>query len=885
MIERDFERYTAHELTQFLRGRLFVYNDFLLTGGHRDLSEEHLDMIDEYFRATMRLIIAWFKKLPSLFPTALADLRKESDMSLIDEDCALVAAYPELMQTLRRYFCGVGRDLRLYAFHDRNVIVYPTMITPASLNEEDFVEARQEPDTDFASDLYRERVAERDPDLVFGSALNHLNFFYNEGGFDAMNHVLRIGNLRPADLGDKKQEYELMPYEMVREIQEVFSNAKALLDPKFLAGFVQNVYSIIAERIDTMTDEDVKEIERKELPQVLTRLSRFLLLSMDHASMAKIIEELQTKVAVRFLRSSYLEKRLQGCTDLRNLLERVDVRSMLDRQRERLIERGQDPSRAPSSFVGAGGGKVFPTVHYSAVTMRDFLLQERVAETLLGENSHPELYKRAATFLKFLSRRGGMTQEIIDRVWDCQDGKHEETVRVIYNLIVDFVVDLPAPLKRSLFDKIRQVPASQYNEMYLTFLNQCTLKALEADEKLENLARRAREKQAQPDQNAPEEPSDRERRCLENVEEALKSPEQFALRPDEQLYGLPIFWSLVQDHAQPVQADASTNTFGLALSSLTEILSEGAAAKARAYFLLVAVNNLRRGTALFASVQVLVQVVKAINESADDADDDEPVLGAQQIIVLLERKVGLTQVVMKGIESYYDEVKKALKELVRKNKAPSENFGEQTFAGRQPHQATIQKVLELLEYIVIGSRHQVLLRAENIEKLWMQFVQQPTFIDDQATFLSFVNKRRYIRVPLTRTETEQIRAEYIRNQLEVPSTRRQEVSLFSAAEQKHLFTQILCNKTYRDYRKIPTGEARCFHALFKAINRDEGSLEQYRNGFEVTDFAKLLGMDSLWEIAFEAETEKIRTESSEILVNLHLKLAHSFKADHRRAIM
>ena len=51
-------------------------------------------------------------------------------------------------------------------------------------------------------------------------------------------------------------------------------------------------------------------------------------------------------------------------------------------------------------------------------------------------------------------------------------------------------------------------------------------------------------------------------------------------------------------------------------------------------------------------------------------------LGAQQIVVLLEKEVGLTQVVMKGIESYYDEVKKALKELVRKNKAPSENFGE-----------------------------------------------------------------------------------------------------------------------------------------------------------------------------------------------------------------
>jgi len=66
----------------------------------------------------------------------------------------------------------------------------------------------------------------------------------------------------------------------------------------------------------------------------------------------------------------------------------------------------------------------------------------------------------------------------VDMVWSCQKGKHEETVRVVYNLIIEILDHLSIPLMQFLFAKVQEVPESQYSEMYLQFIKDYTLRAL-----------------------------------------------------------------------------------------------------------------------------------------------------------------------------------------------------------------------------------------------------------------------------------------------------------------------------------------------------------------------------------------------------------------------
>ena len=54
---------------------------------------------------------------------------------------------------------------------------------------------------------------------------------------------------------------------------------------------------------------------------------------------------------------------------------------------------------------------------------------------------------------------------------------------MVYTLINEIVEDIPPPLLEALFQKIIEVPESQYSEMYLLFLKDFTQRAFEVAER------------------------------------------------------------------------------------------------------------------------------------------------------------------------------------------------------------------------------------------------------------------------------------------------------------------------------------------------------------------------------------------------------------------
>jgi hypothetical protein len=58
---------------------------------------------------------------------------------------------------------------------------------------------------------------------------------------------------------------------------------------------------------------------------------------------------------------------------------------------------------------------------------------------------------------------------------------------------------------------------------------------------------------------------------------------------------------------------------------------------------------------------------------------------------------------------------------------------------------------------------------------------------------------------------------------------------------------------------------------FKVINKQEEFIEIQRKRLRVVDFNQLIGLDTLWRISIESENDKVREESMDLLVDLHLK--------------
>jgi hypothetical protein len=68
--------------------------------------------------------------------------------------------------------------------------------------------------------------------------------------------------------------------------------------------------------------------------------------------------------------------------------------------------------------------------------------------------------------------------------------------------------------------------------------------------------------------------------------------------------------------------------------------------------------------------------------------------------------------------------------MTEKKKTLPDDITEYIFIGKHPHETTLTKMLDFLEFLIVGSVSQVSLGTDNIDTLWRIFVLQPNFNSD-----------------------------------------------------------------------------------------------------------------------------------------------------------
>ena len=106
--------------------------------------------------------------------------------------------------------------------------------------------------------------------------------------------------------------------------------------------------------------------------------------------------------------------------------------------------------------------------------MKQWLISNNVLQIILGANAHIEIVKRSGPLLKIMARYGEnqFDESIVDLIWKCQQGKHEEMVRTIYNLIQEVLPQCNLPVIDSFFEKIKSMPPPTIDEKYVVFLRE-----------------------------------------------------------------------------------------------------------------------------------------------------------------------------------------------------------------------------------------------------------------------------------------------------------------------------------------------------------------------------------------------------------------------------
>jgi len=89
------------------------------------------------------------------------------------------------------------------------------------------------------------------------------------------------------------------------------------------------------------------------------------------------------------------------------------------------------------------------------------------------------------------------------------------------------------------------------------------------------------------------------------AEVSLADPET-AISKEEHLYGLPIFWDLVQDRNNSTSEVANDELLDLSLQAIKDILEEPYGTRIRLYYLLKALKNIENGESLRPSIQIVI---------------------------------------------------------------------------------------------------------------------------------------------------------------------------------------------------------------------------------------------------------------------------------------
>jgi len=69
-----------------------------------------------------------------------------------------------------------------------------------------------------------------------------------------------------------------------------------------------------------MTEKEIKEIDKESVSLVLKSLKDFFTLALSDQETAKFIEINQLNMSLRFLKSTYLEKKLKGLQEIKSLI-------------------------------------------------------------------------------------------------------------------------------------------------------------------------------------------------------------------------------------------------------------------------------------------------------------------------------------------------------------------------------------------------------------------------------------------------------------------------------------------------------------------------------------------------------------------------------------
>ncbi len=272
-----------------------------------------------------------------------------------------------------------------------------------------------------------------------------VNLFGEMGGFEAWIRAFTYIN---EDHNDPNNIL-IPPFKMLKDLIGILLTCNAYLNKDFTAKIMPSVKAAIVRRLKYLNDKEIKDLDRDMINKFIAKSQTLLASYIPKEEIYSLTETAELEIALRFLTCPYLEKRLKGINEIKDLAEKID-----------LFEQTSTFSRMSSKS----------SKHLSAKEFIEWLFKNKVFELILGDSMHIEIIKRTHDILKFVAKYETIPIHLIDLLWNSCEGKHEATLLAMYDLIIQLSNHLNEEGINRLKQKIQSIPDEEQNEMTLNLI-------------------------------------------------------------------------------------------------------------------------------------------------------------------------------------------------------------------------------------------------------------------------------------------------------------------------------------------------------------------------------------------------------------------------------
>jgi len=236
--------------------------------------------------------------------------------------------------------------------------------------------------------------------------------------------------------------------------------------------FANEVTQTLSYRLDNLTDQEIKEVDRSTTRRVLNVLESFIRIYQPGTNVYEVSETYELRIAQKLLMSPYFDKKIRGVADFKDIFIRVDNRQ---RYSEHEIRQNDLP--------------VCRFLEMQRVS--HWILETKILEYIFIENPHSELIKRSLelVYIRALDKENPLQESIIEAMWKCATEKHEDIIRASLGIFEQTVAFFQLEGLAALYSHLKLLPNAQYDDMRVDFLKKYTEGALAALQKHRNLLR------------------------------------------------------------------------------------------------------------------------------------------------------------------------------------------------------------------------------------------------------------------------------------------------------------------------------------------------------------------------------------------------------------